>query len=81
MRKKIFGMIAIPLESMNSRTHDRLKALELKLAPKARALVFVFFGNGESSSAQQLVAFKAEHGIGPSDPIHEVIVSFCEGAS
>jgi hypothetical protein len=65
---------------MQSRTLDRLKQLEAKIAPKAHAFVFVFFDPGRpdrQSRDEQLAAFRVEHGIGPSDPIHEVSVTFC----
>ena len=56
-----------------ARTLDRLKALEVRFAPKARALVFTCF-NGEEPGArdEQLAAFKAAH-VGPNDIVHSVI--------
>jgi hypothetical protein len=58
---------------MNSRLNDRLKALEAKIAPKAVVLVFLGFeGPDRPSRADQLAGFRAENGLTPSDPIHEV---------
>jgi hypothetical protein len=64
---------------MQTRTRDRLKALEAKIAPKVRAFVLIRFNDGEPgalSRDEQLWAFKAEHSIAPSDPVHEVTVTF-----
>ena len=65
---------------MQTRTRDRLKALEAKIAPKVQAPVFFCVDaveRGYPPRDEQLAAFRAEHGIGPSDPIHEVIITFC----
>jgi hypothetical protein len=50
---------------MRTRTRDRLKALEAKIVPKVRNVVFVFFDAGEPGvpSREWLAAFRAEHGI------------------
>jgi len=64
---------------MRSRLNDRLRLLEAKIAPKAHAFVFVFFDAGDPDRPtrdEQLAAFRAENCIGPSDPIHEVIMTF-----
>ena len=62
---------------MNARTLDRLKALEAKIAPKATVLVFISFEDPRlPPRADRLASFRAEHGIGPSDPIHTVDVTF-----
>ena len=65
---------------MNTRTQDRLKALEEKIAPKGRHFVFTHFADDEGPDApsrdEQLAAFKTEHGIARSDIIHEVTVTF-----
>jgi hypothetical protein len=64
---------------MNSSFRTRLEQLEAKIAPKARNLVFIHFEDGEPdapSRADQLAVFKAERGVGPSDLIHEVTVTF-----
>jgi hypothetical protein len=64
---------------MLARTRDRLEALEAKIAPKAKAFVFISFDAGEPgapSREDRLAAFKAEHGIAPSDLIHEVSITF-----
>ena len=65
---------------MRFRLNDRLRLLEAKIAPKARAFVFVCVDAGKPgrpSREEQLAAFRVEHGIGPGDPIHEVIITFC----
>jgi hypothetical protein len=64
---------------MFSRIRDRLKRLEVQIAPKAKAFVFISFDAGEPgapSREDRLAAFKAEHGIAPSDLIHEVSITF-----
>jgi hypothetical protein len=64
---------------MQTRTRDRLKALEAKIAPKVRAFVFIRFADGEPdalSRDEQLSAFEAENSIAPSDQIHEVSITF-----
>jgi hypothetical protein len=62
---------------MNSRFRDRLEQLEAKIAPKAIALVFLSFEEPNSPPrADRLAAFRAENGLGPSDPVHEVSVTF-----
>jgi hypothetical protein len=62
---------------MNSRTIDRLKALEAKLSPKAAVLVFLGFDRPDRPSrADQLAAFRAENGLTRSDPTHEVWMTF-----
>jgi alanine racemase len=65
---------------MNTRTQDRLKLLEAKLAPKGRHFVFTHFVDDEEPDApsrdERLAAFKAENGVAPSDLIHEVTVTF-----
>lgn len=64
---------------MQTRTRDRLKALEAKIAPKVRAFVFIHFDAGEPgapSRDEEFSAFKAGHSIAPSDLIHEVSVTF-----
>jgi hypothetical protein len=64
---------------MLARTRDRLEALEAKIAPKAKVFVFISFDAGElraPSREDRLAAFKAEHGIAPSDLIHEVSIAF-----
>ena len=62
---------------MNTRTQDRLKALEAKIAPKGRHLVFVHFEEPDAPRREeQLAVFKAEHSIAPSDIIHEVSINF-----
>jgi hypothetical protein len=64
---------------MQTRTRDWLKALEAKIDRKVRAFVFIRFADGEPdalSREEQLSAFKAEHSIAPSDPIHEATVTF-----
>ena len=64
---------------MLARTRDRLEALEAKIAPKAKAFVFISFDAGElgaPSREDRLAAFKAELGIAPSDLIHEVSITF-----
>jgi hypothetical protein len=63
---------------MQTRARDRLKALEEKLSPKAVVLVFLGFeGPDRPSRADQIAAFRAENGLTPSDPIHEVWMTFC----
>jgi hypothetical protein len=69
---------------MQTRTRDRLKALEAKLAPKGRHFVFVSFdagGPGAPSRDEQLASFKAENGVTPSDQIHEVMFVRCDEPS
>jgi tRNA U34 2-thiouridine synthase MnmA/TrmU len=62
---------------MKIRTRDRLKALEAKIAPKGRHLVFVHFEEPEAAlREEQLAAFKTEHRIAASDIIHEVSINF-----
>jgi hypothetical protein len=63
---------------MNSSFRTRLEALEAKIAPKGRHLVFVHFQDEEPTPSREyrLAAFKAEHGIAPSDLIHEVSITF-----
>jgi hypothetical protein len=61
---------------MQTRTRDRLKALEVKIAPKALVLVFLSFeAPNLPPRADRLAAFRAENGLSPSDHIHEVIVA------
>jgi hypothetical protein len=62
---------------MHTRTRDRLKALEAKIAPKGRHLVFVHFEEPEAAPRdERLEAFRAESGLAPSDAIHTVTVTF-----
>jgi hypothetical protein len=62
---------------MQTRTRDRLKALEAKIAPKGAVLVFLSFEEPNlPPRADRLAAFRAEHGLAPSDPVHEVSVTF-----
>jgi hypothetical protein len=64
---------------MFSRIRDRLKRLEVQIAPKTKAFVFISFDAGEPgtpSREDRLAAFKAEHGIAPSYLIHEVSITF-----
>jgi hypothetical protein len=64
---------------MLSRLNARLKQLEEKIAPKGRHFVFTHFVDEEPdapSRDERLAVFKAEHSIAPSDPIHEVTVTF-----
>jgi hypothetical protein len=63
---------------MLARIRDRLEALEAKIAPKAKAFVYISFDAvpGAPSREDRLAAFKAEHGIVPSDLIHEVSITF-----
>jgi hypothetical protein len=49
---------------MLARTRDRLEALEAKIAPKAKAFVFISFDAGEPGAPyreDRLAPFKAEH--------------------
>ena len=62
---------------MQTRTHDRMKALEAQILPKGRHFVFISFEEPSlSPRAERLAAFRAEHSIAPSDLIHEVTVTF-----
>jgi hypothetical protein len=62
---------------MNSRTLDRLKALEAKIAPKAAVLAFISFEDPDLPPRdERLAAFRDENGLGPGDPVHEVTVTF-----
>ena len=62
---------------MISRTRDRLKALEAKIAPKGRAFVFLRFeGPDLPPYAEHLAAFRTENGVGPNNTVHQVTVSF-----
>jgi hypothetical protein len=63
---------------MLARTRDRIEALEAKIAPKAKAFVYISFDAepGAPYRDDRLAAFKAEHGIAPSDLIHEVSITF-----
>jgi len=62
---------------MQTRIRDRLKALEAKIAPKVHAFVFVSFAGADYPPRdEQLAAFRVEHGVGPSDPMHEVVITF-----
>jgi hypothetical protein len=64
---------------MNSSFRTRLEQLEAKIAPKPASFVFIHFEDGEPdapSRADQLAAFKAQRGVGPSDLIHTVTVTF-----
>jgi hypothetical protein len=56
-----------------------LEALEAKIAPKAKVFAFISFDArelGAPSREDRLAAFKVELGIAPSDPIHEVSITF-----
>jgi hypothetical protein len=62
---------------MNSRLNDRLKQLEAKIAPRGRHFCILFL-DGEpsaSSAAEQIAAFR-EHGVGPNDQLHTVILTW-----
>jgi hypothetical protein len=62
-----------------NRLNERLRLLEEKIAPKGRHFVFTHFVDEEPdapSKAERLAAFKADHGVTPSDIIHEVRVAF-----
>jgi hypothetical protein len=62
-----------------ARLNNRLKQLEDKIAPKGRHFVFTHFVYEEPdahSRDERLAAFKADHGVTPSDIIHEVRVAF-----
>jgi hypothetical protein len=62
---------------MQTRTRDRLKALEAKIAPKCRHLVFVHFEEpGAAPRDERLEAFKTEHGVTTGCHLHEVTVTF-----
>ena len=64
---------------MQTRTRDRLKALEAKITPRRKAFVFFSFDAGEPgapSREEQLAAFRAEHSISPADTIHKVVFKF-----
>ena len=63
---------------MNSSFRTRLEALEAKIAPKGRHLVFVHFQDEEPTPSrdEQRAAFKAEHSVAPGDLIDEVTVTF-----
>jgi hypothetical protein len=65
--------------AMLARLNDRLKQLEAKVAPKGRHFVFTHFVDDEgpvAPSRDEQLADKTEHGIAPSDIIHEVKVAF-----
>ena len=62
-----------------NRLQQRLAQLEEALAPKGRHFVFTHFVDGEPdapSRDERLAVFKADHGVTPSDIIHEVRVAF-----
>jgi hypothetical protein len=62
---------------MQTRTRDRLKALEEKIAPKRSHFVFISFDEPSlPPRADRLAAFRAENSIAPGDPIHEVSITF-----
>jgi hypothetical protein len=62
---------------MFSRIRDRVAKLEEQIAPKGRAFVFLRIeGPDLPPYAEHLAAFRAEHGVGPNDIVHEVTVSF-----
>ena len=62
---------------MQTRTRDRLRLLEAKIAPKGRHLVFIYFNDPDAPSRDEgLAAFKAEHSITTGDHLHTVTVTF-----
>jgi hypothetical protein len=62
---------------MNTRTLDRLKALEAQIRPRGRHFVFLTFEEPNlPPRADRLPDFRAENGAGPNDIVHEVSVTF-----
>jgi hypothetical protein len=64
---------------MQTRTRDRLKALEAKITPRRKAFVFFSFDAGEPgapSREEQLATFKVENSVGPNDRVHTVAFKF-----
>jgi hypothetical protein len=63
---------------MNTRLQQRLSDLESRFRPKGRHFA-ILFKDGEpsaSSKAEQIAAFRAEHGVTSNDQLHEVILRF-----
>jgi hypothetical protein len=63
---------------MNIRISARVADLERRFRPKGRHFA-ILFKDGEpsaSSKAEQIAAFRAEHGVTSNDQLHEVILRF-----
>jgi hypothetical protein len=60
---------------MLARTRDRLEALEAKIAPKAKAFVFISFDAepGAPSREDRLAAFKGSPANDPA-PFHDALI-------